>query len=141
VAGHFTLHYRFRQTSATASFERYDTNGSGFFAGAQSNIARLALSRPLGRRFNAQADLGYAHNSRLQGTSSVGVNSGSYQYGFAGFAVRREFGYNWGAFLSYQWNDQIFDTCPVAGTFCNRISVRHVLTVGVDWHFRPIRID
>ena len=141
VAGHFTLHYRFRQTSATASFERYDTNGSGFFAGAQSNIARLALSRHLGRRFNAQADFGYAHNSRLQGTSSVGVNSSSYQYGFAGFAVRREFGYNWGAFLSYQWNDQIFDTCPVAGTFCNRISVRHVLTVGVDWHFRPIRID
>ena len=49
----------------------------------------------------------------------------------------------WGAFLAYQFNDQIVDTsCMVAGQPCgNRIAVRHVLTIGLDWHFRPIRID
>ncbi len=140
VAGRFMLRYRFRVTSAALSFERFDTNGSGFFAGAQSNIAQLGLSRPLGRKYSAQANLGFAHNQRLQ-SSLLGVAATSYNYGFAGFAVRRQFSYNWGAFLGYQWNDQIFDTCPVVGSFCNRISVRHVLTVGVDWHFRPLRID
>lgn len=140
IAGRFTLRYRFRQMFTALSFERFDTNGSGFFAGAQSNIAQLQASRPLGRRYTAQANIGFAHNQRLQ-SSLLGVASTSYNYGFAGFAVRRQFGYNWGSFLGYQWNDQIFDTCPVAGPSCNRISVRHVLTVGVDWHFRPIRID
>ncbi len=140
VAGRVSLRYRFRLTSAALSFQRYDTNGSGLFAGAQSNIAQLALSRPLGRKYSAVANLGFAHNQRLQ-SSLLGVAATTYNYGFAGFALRRQFGYNWGGFLGYQWNDEIFNTCPVAGTFCNRISVRHVLTVGVDWHFRPIRID
>jgi hypothetical protein len=140
VAGRFTLRYRFRETSTALSFERFDTGGSGFFAGAQSNIARAEAARKLGRRYNGQVDLGFAHNQRLQ-SSTLEVAATSYNYAFAGFAVRRQFGYNWGAFLGYQWNDQVFDTCPVPGTGCNRISVRHVLTIGVDWHFRPIRID
>jgi hypothetical protein len=140
ASGRATLRYRFRVTMAALSFERYDTSGSGFFAGAQSNIAEASFSRPFGRHYQAQASLGYSHNQRLQ-SSLAGAASTTYNYGFAGLTVRRQFGYNWGAFLGYQWNDQIFDTCPVVGTFCNRISVRHVGTIGVDWHFRPIRID
>ena len=141
VAGRFSLRYRFHDFGSSLSFERYDTSGSGFFAGAQSNIARLTLERKLGRRYTANASLGFAHNQRLQ-SSLLGVAATSYNIGYAGLALRRQFGYNWGAFLAYQWTDQIFDTCPIAGqTNCNRISVRHVLTLGVDWHFRPIRID
>ncbi len=141
VAGQATLRYRFQRTSGVLSFERYDNSGSGFFAGAESNVARLELARKLGRRYTANAAVGFAHNKRLQ-SSLLGVASTSYNYGFAGLALRREFGYNWGTYLSYQWNDQIFDTCPIVGQqFCDRISVRHVLTFGVDWHFRPIRID
>jgi hypothetical protein len=141
VSGRFTLRYRFHDTSSVFSFERFDTSGSGFFAGAESNVARVELERKLGRRYTGNASLGFAHNQRLQ-SSLLGVASTSYNYGFAGLALRRQFGYNWGAFLSYQWNDQVFDTCPIAGQqSCNRISVRHVLTIGVDWHFRPIRID
>jgi hypothetical protein len=140
VAGRFSLRYRFRLTNTALSFERFDTSGSGFFAGAVSNIARAQASRKLGRRYTGQVNLGFAHNQRLQ-SAALGVAATSYNYGFAGFGLRRQFNYNWGAFLGYQWNDQIFDTCPVVGTNCNRISVRHVLTVGVDWHFRPIRID
>jgi len=140
IAGRASLRYRFRQTSTALSFERFNNNGSGFFAGATSNIARFNLERPITRKLSAVADLGFAHNQRLQ-SSTLGVAATSYNYAFAGFALREQFGYNWGAFLGYQWNDQIFDTCPIAGTFCNRIAVRHVLTLGVDWHFRPIRID
>jgi hypothetical protein len=140
AAGRFTLRYQFRQTATSLAFERYDTSGSGFFAGAISNIARAQASRRLGRRYTGQVALGFAHNQRLQ-QSTLGVAASTYNYGFAGLALRRQFGYNWGAFLAYQWNDQIFNTCPVVGTTCNRISVRHVLTLGVDWHFRPIRLD
>lgn len=140
ASGRATLRYRFRKASMALSYERFDTGGSGFYAGAQTDIARASLTRPLGRHYNAIADLGYAHNKRLQ-NALLGVNGTTSNYLFAGFALRRQFGYNWGAFLGYQWNDQIFDVCPVTGTSCNRISVRHVLSIGVDWHFRPIRID
>jgi hypothetical protein len=141
VAGRFSLRYQFHDFSSSLNFERFNTSGSGFFAGAESNVARLELERRFGRRYTGHAALGFAHNQRLQ-SSLGGVAATSYNYGFAGLAVRRQFGYNWGAFLAYQWNDQIFDTCPIAGQQnCNRIAVRHVLTLGVDWHFRPIRID
>src|SRR6266478_3470222 len=141
ASGRATLRYRFRTASAALAYERFDTGGSGFFAGAQSDIVRVTLERPLGRRYQARADVGYAHNKRLQ-VAALGVNANSFDYLFAGFAVQRQFGYNWGAFLGYQWNDQILDSSVCTpGVPCNRIAVRHVLTFGVDWHFRPIRID
>jgi hypothetical protein len=141
VSGQAMLRYRFRKAATSLSYERYNTSGSGIFAGAESDIVHGSITRPLGRRYSAQLDVGFAHNKRLQ-TSPLGVQAGSYNYAFAGFGLRRQFGYNWGAFLGYQWNDQIFDqSFCTPGLPCDRISVRHVVTVGVDWHFRPIRID
>jgi hypothetical protein len=141
ASGQFSLRYRFPKTNVAASYERFDTSGSGFFAGGESDIALASLNRPLGRHYTAEANLGAARTSRLQ-TVNLGVNANSFDYLFAGFAVRRQFGYNWGAFLGYQWNDQILDSSfCTPGVPCNRISVRHVLTIGVDWHFRPIRLD
>lgn len=140
-SGRATLRYKFRRVYTALSYERYDTSGSGFFAGAQSDIVRASITRPIGRHYEARADLGFARNRRLQ-LAALGVNANSFDYLFAGFALRRQFGYNWGAFLGYQWNDQILDSSfCTPGVFCNRIAVRHVVTFGVDWHFRPIRID
>lgn len=140
-SGRFTLRYRFHKASVAASYERFNTSGSGFFAGGESDVASFTATRPLGRKYNFQADLGFARTRRLQ-TVLVGVNANSFDYIFAGFAVRRQFNYNWGAFLAYQWNDQILDSSfCTPGVPCNRIAVRHVLTIGVDWHFHPIRLD
>jgi hypothetical protein len=140
ASGRFTLRYRMRVTSLGATFQRYNSSGSGFFAGGESNVATFLLRRPLGRRYTVQGDAGFAHVSRLQAVTAA-VNANSFNYAFAGFTVRRQFNYNWGAFLGYQWNDQIFDTCGTVGVTCNRIAVRHVVTIGVDWHFHPIRLD
>ena len=142
ASGLASLRYRFKRATASVLYERFNTSGSGFYAGATSDVVRINATRTFWRRYNAEADIGFSHNKRLQ-NSLLGVDSNSYKYVFAGLAVRRQFGYNWGAFLAYQFNDQLLDTsCVVAGVPCgNRISVRHVLTVGADWHFRPIRID
>jgi len=140
-SGRFTLRYRFHKASTSLSYERFNTSGSGFFAGGQTDVATFSATRPLGRKYSAQADLGFARTRRLQ-TVLAGVNANSFDYVFAGFAVRRQFSYNWGAFLAYQWNDQILDSSfCTPGVPCNRIAVRHVLTIGVDWHFHPIRLD
>ena len=162
VAGQFRLRYKFPKTTLSASYQRFETSGSGLFAGAQTDLARLSAERPLSRVWSVAADLGYSRNSRSQsltlqqlgtcvepGQSNTtnlpicpGVNANTYSYGFAGMAVHRAFGHDFHGFASYQFNELWFDNSYCGGLpVCNRISNRNVFTFGLDWTPRPIRID
>jgi hypothetical protein len=142
VAGQFKLRYKFPRTSLELSYRRMDTNGSGFFAGAESDIARLQVSRPLSRVWSGFADLGFAKNSRINPEIGGGINANTYTFGFAGAGVHRMLGRNFHAFASYQFNELSFDRsfCGSAKG-CSRISQRNVATIGLDWTPRPIRIE
>ena len=159
VAGQMHLRYRFPKTALDLTYQRFETSGSGFFAGAQSDIARLGATRPISRVWSAFADIGYSHNLRLQsvaasqlsgcGTSGqtentlcAGINANSYEYGFAGGGVHRQFGHDFNAFVSYQFNEVAFDKsyCGVLSG-CGHIANREVITLGLDWTPRPIRLD
>ena len=71
-----------------------------------------------------------------------GVDANTYSYGFIGGGVHRYIGHNFHAFMSYQFNELIFDHSYCGGLpECDRISNRHVVTFGLDWIPRPIRID
>jgi hypothetical protein len=156
AAGRATLRYRFPKVSLDLSYLHYLTSGSGFFPGAESDIARLSVNRPLGRIWNVYTDFGYSRNSRelpvtcaagSSASSCSGVSADVYQYGFAGVGVQRMFGRTFHAYASYQFNYLAFDEsyCQSATTTstgaCNRVSQRHVGTIGLDWTPRPIRID
>jgi hypothetical protein len=150
AAGRALLRYRFPKASLSASYEHYLTSGSGFFAGAESDVARVDVSRPLGRVWSGFADLGYSRNSRvtsdLCSASAVGcpgVSADVYQYGFVGGGLHRMFGRNFHGYVSYQFNELAFDHsyCEAAPGACNRISNRQVGTIGLDWTPRPIRLD
>jgi hypothetical protein len=162
VAGQARLRYRFPKTMLSASYQRFETSGSGLFAGAQTDIARLSAGRPLSRVWRASVDLGYSRSHRLQsltpqqtGTcvepgqlnptslpACPGVNANTYSYGFAGIAVSRAFGHDFHGFASYQFNELWFDNSYCAGlSVCNRTSNRNGITFGLDWTPHPIRID
>jgi hypothetical protein len=156
VAGRASLRYKFPKTALNVSFDRYTTSGSGFFPGAQSDIGRLNIRRPLGRVWDAFSDFGYARNSReqtlsptqlqacsLSNTKCPGIIANTYSYGFAGLGVHRMIGRNFHAFASYQFNYLTFDNsfCGVGFSSCSRISQRHVGTIGIDWTPRPMRLD
>ncbi len=160
VAGQVRLRYKFPKTSMDLRYERFQTSGSGLFAGSQSDIVRLAADRPLSRVWSSFADVGVARNSRLQPLtpqqalectgSQVSTpqnacpanNANRYDYAFIGGGVRRAIGRNFEAFFSYQFNELAFDNAYcVANTRCNRISNRSVATFGLDWIPRPTRID
>jgi hypothetical protein len=142
-SGRASLRYSLDRTAISLSYRRFDTTGSGFFAGAESDVARAAASRQIARRWQGKIDVGFSHNSKLQETfSSKGVQAGSFDYVFAGAGVSREFSRNIGAFISYQYNVQVFnDLNCLPGTSCNNQSTRQVVTFGVGWHFQPIRLD
>jgi hypothetical protein len=145
VAGRVSLRYKFPKTSVSLSYDRYNTSGSGLFAGSRSDTVVLGAQRPLSRIWDIFSDLGYSRNSRLQaGGSSVNANTFSYVY--AGVGLHRQFGRNLRGFVSYQFNDLSFDSsCPlqISGgtTGCSNGSRRHVGSIGLDWTPRPIRLD
>jgi hypothetical protein len=145
VAGRASLHYQFTRSTLTASYEKFTSAGSGLFAGANTQVARLSLSMPLSRTWEFLGDLGYAHNTRL-GLSASALNQGipgnTYNNGFFGMIFRKQIGRNYGAFGAYRFNALGLDTNVNNGFFGKgRISERNIVTVGVDWHPRPHRIE
>lgn len=144
VAGRVLLEYRLSKAELSFSFLRYQTNGSGVFAGAQSNIARLQFTRPINRVWDMFLDGGYAKNSRLQAAGST-VNATAYDNYYGGVGVHRQFGRSLRAYASYQFNELRFNNaCPLsetATTGCSNHAQRQIGTIGLDWTPRPIRLD
>jgi hypothetical protein len=136
------LMYKFPKASLAASYEKYTSSGSGFFAGADTQVGRLSVMRPIGRTWEFFGDVGYSYHKRLQNLLFLGTAGATYSDGFAGVAFRKQIGRNFGIFAASRFNDLAFDNsfCGT-GTSCSRISQRYVGTVGVDWHPRPIRIE
>ncbi len=163
VAGQIRLRYKFTNTDLSMRYERFETSGSGIFAGAQSDIVRISANRRLNRVWSGFVDLGYSHNVREQSLSQAqlgtcllpgqtssqpppppcpGLDAHAFTTGFAGVGVHRAFGREWHGFATYQFNVVGFDHsyCGVEEP-CSRISNRSVVTIGLDWTPRPIRID
>jgi hypothetical protein len=141
-SGRASLRYRFQVWSTSLSYSRYNSSGSGFFAGATSDLVRLTASRAIGRLWNVSTDVGYTRNSRILPTV-VSVPGATYNYWYAGGSLHRQFGRDFDGFVSYQFNRLGFDQtfCTVGVNNCSSSSQRHVLIIGLDWHPRPIRLD
>jgi len=136
------LVYKFPKTSLAASYEKYTSSGSGFFAGADTQVARVSVNRPLGRTWEFFGDVGYSYHTRLQSLLFLGTAGANYSDGFAGVAFRKQIGRNYGIFAASRFSNLAFDNSFCGnGSACSRISQRYIGTVGVDWHPRPIRIE
>jgi hypothetical protein len=144
AAAHASLRYRFPRTSLSLSYDRYNTSGSGYFLGALSDTVRFSVFRPLGRVWTAGADVGYSRNEQIEPGLVAGIippTTTSFQYVYAGAILQRPLGHHFDFFLSYQFDDLLFDsTFCVAGS-CNTRSQRHVGAIGLNWHSRPYRLD
>jgi len=146
VSGRVQLRYKFAHSSMVATYEKFTSPGSGFFAGADTQAARLGYQRALGRTWDFYSDLGYSHNKRLQSAGLFGVNATSYDEGSAGAIFRKHLGRTYDFFAAYRFSEVGFDQ-PLSGPpfctagTCGSTSQRHVGTVGVEWHPRPTRIE
>jgi hypothetical protein len=158
VAAQARLRYRISKNSFELRYERFVTSGGGLFTGAQTDMVRFGVEHPLSRKLSLSMDMGYSHNERLQPLTPQQIqacltlqdpqnacpanDARTYNSGFAGAALHRFFGREFHGFVSYQFNELAFDhSFCVSGLACNRISNRQVVTLGLDWTPRPIRID
>jgi hypothetical protein len=146
LAGRVSLRYRFPRTTVSLSYQRFNTNGSGVFAGSRSDTVHVDVRRPLNRIWDVFSDVGYSKNVRLQLAGSA-VNASVFSASYAGVGLHRQFGRSLRGFVSYQFNYLSFDTsCPLTvgsttTVTCNNLSQRHVGSIGLDWTPRPIRLD
>ena len=135
------LRYKLGHASLLASYEKFTSSGSGFFAGANTQVALLGYTRPLGRTWVFYSDLSYSHNTELQSVLFGGVNAARYDEGSAGAVVRKHLGRTYDFFASYRFGELAFNVPVIVGGSTGRISQRQVGTIGVEWHPRPTRIE
>jgi hypothetical protein len=124
-----------------ATYEKLTSSGSGFFAGANTQAARLGYTRPLGRTWSFYGDLGYSHNKKLQNVVFRGVNASSYDEGSAGAVLRKHLGRTYDFFATYRFSEIAFNVPVFLSGSGGRIVQRNVGAVGVEWHPRPTRIE
>jgi hypothetical protein len=142
-SGRALLKYRFSErTSMSLDYNHFTSSGSGFFAGAETDLVRLNATRQMGRLWTLTADLGYTHNRRLQ-PSSAGADAVSYNSGYGGLRISRILRRTLSAYAFYRYNDLVFsNSVCIAGTSnCGHSSNRNIVGLGLDWHPQPIRID
>lgn len=138
--GRATLRYRFTRMNTALSYEKFTSAGSGFFAGSDTQALRFGFTRPLARTYEIYGDFGYSHNHRLQPQLTKGLPGNNFNHGFARILLRKHLGREMSAFMAYRFNDLGLDKCSVNGGICGQ-SQRHMGTVGIEWHPRPVRID
>jgi hypothetical protein len=147
VSARLQLRYKLGRGSLVASYEKFTSPGSGFFAGADTQAARLGYTRPVGRTWQLFADAGYSHNKRLQNAIIGAFNAPSYDEGSAGFVLRKHLGRSYDFFMTYRFTEIGFNTPDNEAVCLNTISVcgstaqRHIGSIGVEWHPRPIRLE
>ena len=124
-----------------ATYEKFTSQGSGFFPGADTQLARLGYRRSLGRTWDFYADLDYSHNKKLQSLGLFGLPASSYNEGSAGAVFRKHFGRTYDFFAAYRFSEVAFNVPVCLVGDCGRVDQRHIVSVGVEWHPTPKRID
>jgi hypothetical protein len=143
ATGRAQLSYQLNQrTSTQISYMHYTSPGSGFFAGANTDVVSGSFNRQAGRNWTLSTNVGYSRNSQLQLSTSGATTATTYHYWYGGTSVRRQLGRYFGAFVSYQYSDIRFNAsvCTVPGT-CGTSSIQQIGLVGIDWHPHPFRLD
>jgi hypothetical protein len=141
ASGRFQLRYKWGRGSMVATYEKFTSEGSGFFAGADTQAARLGYRRPLGRTWDFFADLGYSHNKKLQTLTLFGVPASTYNEGSAGMVLRKHLGRTYDFFAAYRFSEVAFNVPVCIVGSCGRVDQRHMGSIGVEWHPTPTRIE
>ena len=130
------VRYRFVRTSFVLAYEKFVSSGSGFFAGADTQVVRFAVHREMSRNLDLRGDIGYSHNKSLQTFLGIPFGGTSFDHGFAGAILRKHFGRVYDLFVAYRYSG-----LGLNDSFESSSAQRHTGAFGVEWHPTPKRIE
>jgi hypothetical protein len=139
--GRVVFRYRFPRTYLTASYEKFTSQGSGFFAGADSQIAEMTARRPLGRTYELLIEGGYSRNKRLQPSSFGATGASEYNEGFGGVVLRKHIGRTWDALAAYRFSIINFNEDVDLTGITGKTNQRQIGTMAIEWHPKAVRIE
>jgi hypothetical protein len=130
------LQYQLRRTVLGFTYNHGVSGGSGVVAGSIGDMVTGSATRQMSRTFSSGVTAGYAGNKALTtGTTPSGQN---YNYWFAGGSLSHPWGRSLGLTLSYQMQYQDSNAAFCIGPTCGTSVVRHLISVGLGWHERPL---
>jgi hypothetical protein len=130
------LQYQFRRTVLGLTYNHGVTGGSGVLAGSVGDTITGSATRQMSRTFSSGVAAGYARNRGL--TTGTIPSSQTYNYWFAGANLSHPWGRSLGLTLSYQAQYQDSNAAFCIGPTCGTNVLRHLLSVGLGWHERPL---
>jgi len=111
--------------------------GSGVLAGSLSDVVTGSVTRQVSRTFSNGLTAGYSRN---QGVAIISTtpSTQTYDYWFAGASLTHPMGRTLGLTFSYQLQYQTSNSTFCIGPTCGTNVIRHLISVGVGWHERPL---
>ena len=135
------LRYRFPRTFLTASYEKFLSQGSGFFAGADAQIAELTIRRPLWRTYELLIETGYSREKRLQPSDSGATGASIFNQGFGGAVVRKHINRSWDALVAYRFSVINFNNTVDLEGSSGKTNHRQIGTIAIEWHPKAVRLE
>lgn len=132
-----SLQYAWQRAQLGIGYDRYTSNGGGFYFGAYTNEVRANYSRQVTRTWNVNIDAAFARNTAISFALNPATGATPYNSIYAGASVSRPIGRYVSAFANYnvQWQQTGF--CQF-GVGCGPGFTRHIFGVGFNWNFRRI---
>lgn len=131
------LNYQFQRTALSATYWHGVGTGSGVVAGSLNDTVTGSLTRQMSRVFSSGLSAGYSRNSALPIAGSL-FTSQNYDYWFAGASLAHPFSETLALTFSYQMQYQTTSSTFCIGNSCGTSFVRHLISVGLSWHQRPL---
>lgn len=128
------LTYGFQRGEFSVGYIHGLSGGSGVLIGSNLDQATAGASRSLTRVWTGNLNFGYARNSPVGGTATIGYPT--YDDWFLGGGVSRPIGRNFNFAVAYTATISNSGT-GCTGTGCNTSSTYNTVTVNFQWHPRP----
>ncbi len=139
--GRAVLRYRLPRIFLTASYEKFLSQGSGLFAGADAQIAEFTARRPLGRTYELLLETGYSREKRLASAAEGLTNASVFNQGFGGAVLRKHIGRNWDALAAYRFSIINFNNPVTIQGSTGKTNHRQIGTIALEWHPKAVRIE
>jgi hypothetical protein len=130
------LQYQLRRIALGLSYNHGVSPGSGVLAGSETDTAAGSVTRQMSRTFSSGITGGYSRNKGLADTATP--TSQTFDYWFVGANLSHPWGRTLGLTLSYQMQYQDSNAPFCVGPTCGTSVIRHLISVGVGWHERPL---
>ncbi len=141
-AGSVSLNYSHKITSASVSYVRGASGGSGVQQGSLSDSVAVTVSRSYGRDWQGGLMGNYTHSEALitnqQLNQFLGV-SGTYNSVFGGVQVSRRLGLHSSAYASYTLQHQSSGSNPTSSPYVFN-GTANIFSIGISWTPRSTRL-